>query len=78
MDKEKQVIVGIDLGGTGIKIGIVSRTYEILAQTSIPTNAGRPWQQVMEDMGKTARKLLEENGYGISDCLGAGAGCRHG
>ncbi len=75
MDKEKQVIVGIDLGGTGIKIGIVSRTYEILAQTSIPTNAGRPWQQVMEDMGKTARKLLEENGYSISDCLGAGAGC---
>ena len=75
MDKEKQVIVGIDLGGTGIKIVIVSRTYEILAQTSIPTNAGRPWQQVMEDMGKTARKLLEENGYSISDCLGAGAGC---
>ena len=62
VDKEKQVIVGIDLGGTGIKIGIVSRTYEILAQTSIQTNAGRPWQQVMEDMGKTARKLLEEFG----------------
>lgn len=35
----KQVAVGIDLGGTAVKIGIVNASYEILAQTSTPTPA---------------------------------------
>ncbi len=70
-----QVMIGIDLGGTGIKIGIVNEEYEILAQTSIPTNAQRPWTEIIADMGNAAVKLLKENGYDTSDCLGAGAGC---
>ena len=70
-----QVMIGIDLGGTGIKIGIVNEEYEILAQTSIPTNAQRSWTEIIADMGNAAVKLLKENGYDTSDCLGAGAGC---
>lgn len=75
MEHKNKVIIGIDLGGTGIKIGIVDQEYEILAQTSIPTNAERPWQQIIADMGNTAAKLLKDSGYEFSDCLGAGAGC---
>ncbi|MDE6847106.1 MAG: ROK family protein [Lachnospiraceae bacterium] len=72
--KESKVIVGIDLGGTSIKIGIVNMTYEIIAQTSISTNAVRPYEEVIEDMGKTAVKLLAENGYDLGQCLGVGVG----
>lgn len=75
MSEEKEkVIVGIDLGGTGIKIGIVNLSYDIIAQTSIPTRAERPYQQVIADMGGAALTLLNENGFQLEDCLGAGIG----
>ena len=73
-DTGKQVAVGIDLGGTAVKIGIVNASYEILAQTSIPTDAGRPYEQVIADMGKTASALLAGNGFAVADCAGAGVG----
>lgn len=72
--KENKVIVGIDLGGTAIKIGIVNKMYEIVAQTSIPTEAERPYEQVIADMGKSAAALLAESGYDMEECLGAGVG----
>ena len=58
----KKVAVGIDLGGTAMKIGIVNKSYEILAQTSIPTNAERPYEEVIADMGETALALFAQNG----------------
>ncbi len=70
----KQVAVGIDLGGTAVKIGIVNASYEILAQTSIPTNAGRTYEAVIADMGKTAASLLDGNGFLVADCAGVGVG----
>lgn len=73
-EKEDKIIVGIDLGGTGIKIGITDASYEMLAQTSIPTNAKRPYEQIIADMGNTALKLLAENGYGLDNCMGVGVG----
>ena len=53
-EKKDRVILGIDLGGTGIKIGIVDQTYQIIARTSIPTNAKRPYEQIIADMGNEA------------------------
>lgn len=73
-EKKEKVILGIDLGGTGIKIGVLDQAYNILAQTSIPTNAKRPYKEIIADMGNAAVALLVENGYDIKDCLGAGVG----
>lgn len=73
-EKNKKVMIGIDLGGTGIKIGVLNIDYEILAQTAIPTRADRPYAQVIADMGQAAVQLLEENGYQAGDCLGIGVG----
>jgi len=73
-DNKKQVAVGIDLGGTAVKLGLVDASYEVLARTSIPTNKERPYGQVIADMGNATAKLLAENGYSTADCLGAGVG----
>lgn len=73
-EKESRVLLGIDIGGTAVKIGIVNEAYEIIAQTSIPTDAKRPYEQVIADMGQAALKLLAKNGYEIRDCLGVGVG----
>ncbi len=74
LEKEDKVIVGIDLGGTKIKIGLLNQEYQIIGQTAIPTQANRPYQQVIADMGQTAITLLEQNGYSLKDCLGVGIG----
>ena len=73
-DNKQQVVIGIDLGGTAVKMGILNTSYEILAQTSIPTDAQRPYEDIIGDIGRTAAALLTENGYEISDCLGVGVG----
>ncbi len=73
-DNKKQVVIAIDLGGTAVKMGILDTSYEILAQTSIPTNAQRPYEEIIADIGKTAATLLTENGYALSDCRGVGVG----
>ena len=74
-DRDKKVMIGIDLGGTAVKIGIVDEAYGLLAQTSIPSGAERPYEQVIADMGMAAAALLQENGWQTEDCLGVGAGC---
>lgn len=71
---EKKVIIGIDLGGTGIKVGLVDPEYNIFAQTSIPTQAERPYEQIVADMGNAALGLLKENGLTVEECFGAGIG----
>lgn len=72
--KTEKVMIGIDLGGTGIKIGIVNEDYDILAQTSIPTEAKRTYQEIIADMGNAAMDLLKEHGFAPEDCIGAGVG----
>lgn len=79
MSEQKQIpgrglLVGIDLGGTGIKIGILNRDYEILAQNAIPTGRERPYQQVIADMGNAVDNLLKENGFTQEECAGVGIG----
>ena len=61
-EKNEKVMIGIDLGGTGIKIGIVDSAFAIIAQTTIPTRGERPYQQLIADMGHASLAVLEENG----------------
>lgn len=77
MNQEKKpgkALIGIDLGGTSMKIGILDTNYRILARKSVPTDAKRPYGQVIADMGRAAVALLKENGYRFEDCYGAGVG----
>ena len=36
--------IGIDIGGTGIQVGVVSENYTILSEGSIPTRKDLPYQ----------------------------------
>lgn len=68
------VYVGIDLGGTGIKVGLVDGEGRVLAKKSAPTGAGRSEDAIIEDMARTASALVRE--YGLSwdeiDSIGIG------
>lgn len=52
--------LGIDIGGTTVKLGIVNKSFEILEQTAIPTGADRSAEAVIGDIAAAARPLVEK------------------
>jgi glucokinase len=64
----KQAFLGIDIGGTNVKIGAIAPDGAVLDQRKISTNVYRPPEEVIADMAKTAadvRKLVESQGNTI-------------
>lgn len=68
------VYLGIDVGGTGIKVGVVDENGTILAQGETPTLAGRPFEDIVHDMGVCALSVLEQGGYTLADLASVGVG----
>lgn len=71
---QKPYRIGIDLGGTNIKVGLVDRGNRIVAKKSVKTLVERPWQQVVGDMGKATLELLAEQGIMPEQCASVGIG----
>ncbi len=68
------VYIGIDVGGTGIKIGIVDEHGKILAQGETPTLVNRPYQDIIHDMAVCALDTMKAGGFTEADiqCIGVG------
>lgn len=66
--------VGIDLGGTNIKAGIVDAEYRILEQASVPTCTGRAETEIIKDMAMLVKKLMEQLGISETEIEGIGIG----
>ena len=68
------VYIGIDVGGTGIKIGVVDEQGQLIHQGETPTLVGRPSQEIIADMGRCALKVLEEANLTVDDVHSVGIG----
>ncbi|MEA5146313.1 MAG: ROK family protein, partial [Candidatus Limiplasma sp.] len=68
------VYIGIDVGGTGIKVGIVNDEGCILAQGETPTLVGRPFEDIVRDMATCAQDVLARSGYSLTDVHSVGVG----
>ena len=66
--------VGIDLGGTNIKAGIVTEEGKMLNKQSIKTHAERPMEEIIKDMGELTLKVIEEAGLKEADVTAIGIG----
>lgn len=66
--------IGIDLGGTFIKGGIVNENGEILVCDKTPTEVEKGAEGVAENIARLACDLLEREGLAISDVEGLGIG----
>ncbi len=66
--------VGIDLGGTNLKLGLVSAEGEILKRLSSPTEADRGPDHVLGRMAAAVRDLCREAGIGVADVAAVGVG----
>ena len=67
--------VGIDLGGTNIKAGIVNEENEIIAKGQKKTFAQRSAEEIMKDMEKLVEELLEEHHISKEQVEKVGIGC---
>ena len=66
--------IGIDLGGTNIAAGVVSKDGKIIKTDSRPTLSERPYQEIVKDMAGLCLSLLEECKLSVSDLDGIGIG----
>lgn len=70
--------IGIDIGGTGIKAGLLDENLRILQQRSIPTLSqpgANDNEKVTNAVEKLMRELCEAEGIGLAQVLAAGVGC---
>ncbi len=68
------VYVGIDVGGTGLKAGVVDQNGKILSKVSCPTGVERGHEAVIADMAQLALKAIAESGYTLDDVKAIGIG----
>jgi glucokinase len=66
--------IGVDLGGTNIAVGLVNEKHEIVARLSTPTNAERPYDEIVKDIALTVIKLIEDNNVPMDDIKYIGLG----
>ena len=66
--------VGIDVGGTGLKAGVVDEAGKIIAKVSCPTLVERGAEPVVNDMAHLALKAVEEAGLKLDDIKAIGIG----
>lgn len=66
--------IGIDFGGTNIAAGIVDENFNIVHKDSTPTNAGRPWEEIIDDMVMISNRMMEHEGIDISEIKYIGIG----
>ena len=66
--------VGIDLGGTDIKVGVIDENYVIVSKHVVPTLPKRPVEEVIADMANAGKAAVEKAGLLESDILHVGVG----
>ena len=73
MNNEK-LYVGIDLGGTFIKGGIVDKAGNILVMDKTPTESEKGADGVAANIAKLTFALMEKQGISVNDVVGIGMG----
>ena len=66
--------IGIDLGGTNIKVGVVSAQGRILAECSTKTLPERPYQELVKDMSLCISHILQQTELTVDDIVSVGIG----
>ena len=66
--------IGIDLGGTGIKAGVVDENGNIILKDSCPTGAERGYGAVIQDMAMLAIDATKRSGHRMDEIKAIGIG----
>ncbi|MDR7319308.1 ROK family glucokinase [Brevibacillus nitrificans] len=70
----QQIIVGVDVGGTAIKMALITPDGELVTKTQEPTPVAQGEDGVLQKIATMAEALLEQHGYSKAQALGIGVG----
>lgn len=73
-EQQKRLALGIDLGGTAIKAGVVTHKGEIIGRGERPTEVPLGPAAVIANMARAARDAMDAAGVTARDLEGAGVG----
>ncbi len=71
---QKPYFVGVDLGGTNIKVGLVDNLGRTIAHLSIPTEVRKGVEDGTQRMGRAVRQIASDAGLTIADIARVGLG----
>ena len=66
--------IGIDIGGTGIQIGVVDKDYHIIRESSIPTRTDLPFEQQLREIADCVVSTILSSGFSKDDIVSVGVG----
>ena len=66
--------IGIDLGGTNIKVGVVDDDFKIVGKSNIKTALPRPAEEIADSIAKGVELACKEAGIGVKDINSIGIG----
>ena len=66
--------MGIDIGGTNLKSGVVDESGNILGEASVPTGASRPQSEVFRDILLSVEQAVKASGISMKDIKAIGMG----
>ena len=66
--------IGIDLGGTNIKAGVVNENFEIIGKATTKTLCPRPAKEIADDMAKVSIDACTDAGISVDDVEWIGIG----
>ncbi|KPK34693.1 MAG: hypothetical protein AMJ65_18005 [Phycisphaerae bacterium SG8_4] len=69
-----ETFVGIDVGGTNVKIGLFDAELRLLSKTSVTTDADMGPEVVIDKMAQTVKDLLAEADLSLTDIVAIGIG----
>ena len=71
MDKK---CIGVDVGGTSVKIGLFEEDGRLLKKWEVKTRKEENGRHILPDVAASIRKVLEEEGISFDQIRGAGMG----
>lgn len=66
--------LGVDLGGTTIKVGLVNEAYQIVQKVSGPTKRERSSEEVLKDMAMLCKEVIKMEGITEQEIHSIGIG----
>ena len=66
--------IGLDVGGTTFKAGVVTEEGKILHKDAMPTGIERPYQEIIADMALLCKKVAADAGIDMADVKAIGVG----
>jgi glucokinase len=66
--------IGVDLGGTNIDIGLVDNKLKVIQKKSINTKPERGYKEIISDIAKVSKKIIDCSGLKESDITSIGIG----